>query len=84
MESLFGLPKVERLDKKTTFTFPYGTFAFKWMSFGLCNSPITFHHSMMLIFSNIVEDTIEVIMDDFSVVGDFFDCFLDYLAEVIK
>ncbi|XP_049372553.1 uncharacterized protein LOC125837492 [Solanum verrucosum] len=27
---------------KTTFTFPYGTFAFKSMPFGLCNAPTTF------------------------------------------
>ena len=27
---------------KTTFTCPYGTFAFKRMSFGLCNAPATF------------------------------------------
>ena len=27
---------------KTTFTFPFGTFAFRRMSFGLCNAPTTF------------------------------------------
>nr|XP_009589753.1 uncharacterized protein LOC104087065 [Nicotiana tomentosiformis] len=29
-------------QEKTTFTYPYGTFAFKRMSFGLCNEPATF------------------------------------------
>uniref|UniRef100_A0A3Q7HLE8 Reverse transcriptase domain-containing protein n=1 Tax=Solanum lycopersicum TaxID=4081 RepID=A0A3Q7HLE8_SOLLC len=29
-------------QEKTTFTCPYGTFAFKRMSFGLCNAPATF------------------------------------------
>uniref|UniRef100_A0A3Q7HZX6 Pectin acetylesterase n=1 Tax=Solanum lycopersicum TaxID=4081 RepID=A0A3Q7HZX6_SOLLC len=53
----------------TTFTCPYGTFAFKRMSFGLCNAPATFQRCMMLIFSDMVENTIEVFMDDFSVVG---------------
>ena len=29
-------------QEKTTFTCPYGTFAFRWMPFGLCNAPDTF------------------------------------------
>ncbi|XP_049372698.1 uncharacterized protein LOC125837657 [Solanum verrucosum] len=29
-------------QKKTNFTYPYGTFAFKKMSFGLCNAPATY------------------------------------------
>ena len=29
-------------QEKTTFTCPYGTFAFKRMPFGLCNAPATF------------------------------------------
>ena len=57
-------------QEKTTFTCPYGTFAFKRMLFGLCNAPATFQRCMMSIFSDIVEDTIEVFMDDFSVVGE--------------
>ena len=28
--------------EKTTFTYPYGTFAFRRMLFGLCNAPATF------------------------------------------
>ena len=27
---------------KTTFTYPFGTFAFRKISFGLCNAPATF------------------------------------------
>ena len=38
----------------------------------------------MSIFSDIVEDTIEVFMDNFSVVGDSFDRCLSHLSEVIK
>ena len=39
---------------------------------------------MMLIFSHIVEDIIEVFMDDFYEEGDSFDRFLDNFAEVLK
>ena len=38
----------------------------------------------MLIFSDMVEDTIEVFMDDFSVVGDSFERCLTNLFEVLK
>ncbi|XP_015161560.1 uncharacterized protein [Solanum tuberosum] len=69
---------------KTTFTFLYGTFAFKQMLFGLCNAPATFLRCMISIFSDTVEETIEVFMDDLSVVGDPFDGCLDHLAEVLK
>ena len=38
----------------------------------------------MSIFSDMVEDTIEVFMNDFSVVGDSFDQCLNHLSEVLK
>ena len=69
---------------KPTFTCPYGTFAFKRMPFGLCNAPATFKRCMMSIFSDMLEDTIEVFMDEFSFVGDSFDHCLSHLAEVLK
>ena len=66
-------------QEKTTFTCPYGTFAFRRMPFGLCNGPGTFQYCMMAIFSNMVEKTIEVFMDDFSVLGNSFDNCLENL-----
>lgn len=34
-------------QEKTTFTYPYGTFAYRRMPFGLCNATITFQQCMM-------------------------------------
>ena len=69
-------------QEKTTFTCPYGTFAFRRMPFGLCNAPGTFQRCMMAIFSYMVEKKIEVFMDDFSVLGDSFDNCLENLRSV--
>ncbi|KAJ8775219.1 hypothetical protein K2173_020223 [Erythroxylum novogranatense] len=63
-------------QEKITFTCPYGTFGFRRMPFGLCNAPATFQRCMMAIFSDMVENGLEVFMDDFSVHGDSFDMFL--------
>ena len=56
-------------QEKTTFTCPYGTFAFRRMPFELCNAPGTFQRCMMAIFSDMFEKTIEVFMDDFFCLG---------------
>ena len=70
-------------QEKTTFTCPYGMFAFKRMPFGLCNAPGMFQRCMMAIFSNMVERTIEVFMDDFSVLGKSFDNCLENLRQAL-
>ena len=70
-------------QEKTTFTCPYGTFAFRRMPFGLCNAPGTFQRCMMAIFSDMVERTIEIFMDDFSIMGNSFDNCLENLRTVL-
>jgi hypothetical protein len=60
-------------QSKTTFTCPYGTYAYRRMSFGLCNAPASFQRCMMSIFSDMIEEIMEVFMDNFSVYGKTFD-----------
>jgi hypothetical protein len=71
-------------QSKTTFTCPYGTFACRRMSFGLCNAPTSFQRCMMVIFSDMIEKVMEVFMDDFSVYGKTFEDCLANLDKVLK
>ena len=62
-------------QEKTTFTCPFGTYAYRRMPFGLCNAPATFQRCMLSMFSDMVERIMEVYMDDITVYGgDFEDC----------
>ena len=69
-------------QEKTTFTCPYSTFAFRRMSFGLCNDPTTFQRCMMSMFSDLVDEAMEIFMDDFSVYGSSFEKSLESLETV--
>ncbi|GKC14509.1 reverse transcriptase domain-containing protein [Tanacetum coccineum] len=57
-------------QEKTTFTCPYGTFSYRRMPFGLCNASGTFQRCMMAIFHDMIEETMEVFMEDFSIFGE--------------
>ena len=70
-------------QEKTTFTCPYGTYAYRRMPFGLCNAPATFQRCMMAIFHDMVEKTVEIFMDDFSVYGSSFEDCLSNLEAVL-
>nr|GEZ83908.1 reverse transcriptase domain-containing protein [Tanacetum cinerariifolium] len=69
----FQIPIDPHDQEKTTFTCPYGTFSYRRMPFGLCNAPGTFQRCMLSIFHYMVEKTMEVFMDDFSVFGNSFE-----------
>jgi hypothetical protein len=71
-------------QSKTTFTCPYGTFAYKRMPFGLCNAPASFHRCIMVIFSDLIEKVMELFMDDFSVYGKTFEDCLGNLDKVLR
>ncbi|GKB02168.1 reverse transcriptase domain-containing protein [Tanacetum coccineum] len=80
----FQIPIDPQDQEKTTFTCPYGTFAYRRMPFGLCNAPGTFQRCMMAIFHDMIEKTMEVFMDDFSVFGDSFASCLSNLDKMLK
>ncbi|GJR37433.1 reverse transcriptase domain-containing protein [Tanacetum coccineum] len=52
--------------------------------FGLCNAPAHFQRCMMAIFHDMIEKTMEVFMDDFSVFGDSFSTCLTHLEKMLK
>jgi len=70
-------------QEKTTFTCPFGTFAYRRMPFGLCNAPATFQRCRISIFSDMVERFLEVFMDDFSVFRSSFEECLHHLTLVL-
>ncbi|GJW91093.1 reverse transcriptase domain-containing protein [Tanacetum coccineum] len=69
---------------KTTFTCPYRMFSYRRMPFGLCNDPGTFQRCMMAIFHDMIKETMEVFMDDFSVFEDSFSSCLSHLDMMLK
>jgi hypothetical protein len=71
-------------QSKTTFTCPYGTYAYRTMSFGLCNALTSFQRCIMSIFFEMIEEIMEVFMDDCSVYGKTFDDCLENLDRVLQ
>ena len=62
-------------QEKTTFTCPFGIYAYRRMPLGLCNAPATFQRCMLSIFNDMVKRIMEVYMDDITIYGGTFeDC----------
>ncbi|GKD21824.1 reverse transcriptase domain-containing protein [Tanacetum coccineum] len=80
----FQIPIDPHDQEKTTFMCPYGTFAYRRMPFGLCNAPGTFQRCIMAIFHDMIEKTMEVFMDDFSVFGDSFENCLSRVDKMLQ
>nr|GFA80119.1 reverse transcriptase domain-containing protein [Tanacetum cinerariifolium] len=54
------------------------------MPFGLCNATGMFQRCMLAIFHDMVEKTMEVFMDDFSVLGNSFENCLSRLDKILQ
>lgn len=54
------------------------------LPFGLCNAPTTFQRAIIGIFSDLVNDCLEIYMDDFTSYGDSFEEALTNLEKVLK
>ncbi|GJZ10806.1 reverse transcriptase domain-containing protein [Tanacetum coccineum] len=80
----FQIPIDPHDQENTTFTCPYRTFAYRRMPFGLCNAPGTFQRCMMAIFHDMIEKTMEVFMDDFSVFGNSFKNCLSRVDKMLQ
>src|SRR6266511_1812393 len=78
------IPMSREDQEKTTFTCPFGTFAYRHMPFGLCNAHAAFQRCMTTIFSDFCEKIAEVFMHDFSVYGISFHDSLSNLDQVLQ
>ncbi|GJX43787.1 reverse transcriptase domain-containing protein [Tanacetum coccineum] len=80
----FQIPIDPNDQEKTTFTCPFGTYAYRRMPFGLCNAPATFQRCMLAIFHDMIEEPVEVFMEDFSVFGNSFITCLNNLDKMLQ
>lgn len=71
-------------QEKTTFTCPYGTYAYRRMPFGLCNTTTTFKQCMHSIFEDFVHQILEVLIDSISFFCSNFDNCLYNLNKVLQ
>nr|GEX65546.1 reverse transcriptase domain-containing protein [Tanacetum cinerariifolium] len=71
-------------QENTTIMSPYGTFAYRCITFGLCNAPGTFQRYMMAIFHDMIQKTMDVFMDDISVFRNSFQNCLSHLEKMLK
>jgi hypothetical protein len=69
---------------KTTFNSPWGNFAYRVLPFGLCNAPAAFQRVVIGIFSDMINDSMEIFMDDFTPYGVSFEEVLQNLEKVLK
>lgn len=65
---------------KTAFTFPWGTYSYFVLPFGICNAPTTSQRAVLSIFSDFAHDSMEIYMDDFTT----YDEALKNLEKILK
>ncbi|GJY30395.1 reverse transcriptase domain-containing protein [Tanacetum coccineum] len=78
----------QKIKKKTNFHMPIRKLLPMcnacWAMHCSPNAPGTFQRCMMAIFHDMIEKTMEVFMDDFSVFGDSFSTCLTHLEKMLK
>ena len=87
LDDYFGYFQIEIVvedQENTTFTFPFRTYAYRRMSFSLCNAPATFQRCMLSIFNDMVERIMEVFMDNITIYRSTFDECLASLESVLS
>ncbi|GKB91498.1 reverse transcriptase domain-containing protein [Tanacetum coccineum] len=66
------------------FTCPFSIYAYRQIPFGLCNAPATFQRCMLAIFHDMIKESVDVFMDDFSVFGNSFKKCLNNLDKMLR
>ncbi|GKC20794.1 DNA-directed DNA polymerase [Tanacetum coccineum] len=80
----FQIPIDPMDQEKTTLTYSFGTYAYRRMPFGLCNALANFQRCMLTIFHDMIKESVEVFMDNFSVFGNSFDKCLNNLDKMLQ
>lgn len=68
----------------TTFKWPWGTFSYRVLPFDFCNSHATFQRVVLSTFVELVQDTIDIYMDEFTPHGNNFQEALYNICKVLK
>ena len=83
-DGFFNVRIVPHDQEKTAFRTKYGTFEYKVVPFGLCNSPATFTRMMNRILGDLVDRCVSVYVDDILVHSNSLEEHTQDLAEVLK
>ncbi|GKA56548.1 reverse transcriptase domain-containing protein [Tanacetum coccineum] len=77
--------KLVSVLKKHKQAFAWENKRYSWrMPFGLCNAPATYQRCMLAIFHDMIEESVKVFMDDFSVFGNSFNTCLNNLDKMLQ
>ena len=61
-----------------------GAFTYQVLPFGLCKTPATFQREILGSFSDLVDDSVDIYMDDFTPYGGSFEEGLENFEKVLK
>ena len=78
----YQIPLEEKSKDKTSFSTRFGSFRWKRMPMGLCNSPATFQRAMQLVLRGLTWEELIVYLDDIIVLGTDFESTLRSLRNI--